>query len=294
MFRAVRDFFAARNVLEVDTPLLSPFAPIDVHIDILETEAIAQQTGYLHSSPEYGMKKLLAMGSPDIFQLSHVYRQGEIGPKHQIEFSMIEWYRSHFSFAQLIEETYQLCLLFLDNLPLETLRYAEAFQKTHSLDPFSCSLQELRARSCELGLESPLEEKESYLTFLWDAVENSLGDHCITCVTHFPGSQAALAKTTTENGINYASRFELYHKGIELANGYHELTDPLEQKHRFVLANQKRVALGKKPLPIDEELLQALKLLQNQDFFGVAVGFDRLMMLRHKTMEIRDILPLCW
>lgn len=294
MFQSVRSFFAERGVLEVDTPMLSPYAPIDAHIDILETQAISDQLGYLHSSPEYGMKKLLAEGLTDIFQLSHVYRQGELSAKHQIEFTMLEWYRSGFSFTQLIQETYALITLFLGQTACTTLRYEEVFQSILSIDPFASSLEDLAQRCLELGLSASSFDRELYLSFLWDQIEPSLGHGRLTCITHFPASQAALSRTFVEDDKQYARRFECYYQGMELANGYHELTDPVEQKTRLIAQNNKRISCNKKPLPIDEGFLHALQQLHDRDFFGVAVGFDRLMMLRHHTHDISTILPLSW
>lgn len=294
MFKAVRLFFEERGVLEVDTPMLSKAAPIDAHIDILETKAFHNQIGYLHSSPEYGMKKLLAMGLSDIFQLSHVYRQGELSSKHQVEFSMIEWYRSSFSLSELLQETLALIFLFTGKLPYEIVRYDLLLQSKHPIDPLNCSLQELKTYCSELGLQLDSTDRDVYLSFLWDLAEVDLGRGKITCVTHFPATQAALSRIVVEEGISYASRFECYAQGLELANGYHELTDPTEQRARLLEQNSKRISLNKPELPIDEKFLEALHHLKSQDFFGVAVGFDRLMMLRHNTEDITHILPLSW
>jgi lysyl-tRNA synthetase class 2 len=275
--------------------MLSKWAPIDAHIDILETKASFTESGYFHSSPEYGMKKLLAKGLGDIFQLSHVYRQGEISSKHQIEFTMIEWYRKHFTFWKLLDETHALMTLFLGQLPHTILRYEEPFQRVYSINPFTSSLQELHELCHTLGFHSPpLEDKDVYLSFLWDQLEPSLGKDHLCFITHFPGSQAALAKTFIEEHQHYASRFECYYQGMELANGYHELTDPIEQKKRLLEQNNKRTSLNKPSLPIDEAFLNALHTLSQEEYFGVAVGFDRLMMLRHNTHHITDILPLGW
>lgn len=294
MFKAVRFFFEKRNVLEVDTPMLSKSAPIDANIDILETEAFFDQKGYLHSSPEYGMKKLLAKGLGDIFQLSHVYRQGEVSARHQIEFTMIEWYRKEFSFSRLLEETKQLIFLFLGKLPHEILHYETVLKKEFHINPLSLPLQKLSDFCNALGLDASSDDRDFYLSFLWDIAEQSLGKHHLSFVTHFPASQAALSKTFEEKGNHYASRFECYYHGMELANGYHELTDAKEQSKRLVEQNNKRMSLNKKPLPIDESFLKALDSLSDQEYFGVAVGFDRLMMLRHNASHIAEILPLSW
>lgn len=293
MFKAVRTFFENKGVLEVDTPILSKWAPIDAHIDILQTKATPSHQGYFHSSPEYGMKKLLAKGLGDIFQLSHVFRQGEIGNYHQVEFSMLEWYRSNFSFHKLILETKSLIELFLGSLPYKQTTYAQVLQSTFGIDPMIVPLAHLQHIAKENGFSSDSKDRDVYLSFLWDIAEESL-DKELTCVTHFPASQAALAKTFEENNTKFASRFEFYYKGLELANGYHELTDPQEQHQRLLEQNEKRVSLGKEPLPLDLDFIKALQHLRSQEFFGVAVGFDRLMMLRHNKEHIEQILPLGW
>lgn len=292
-FKAVRTFFEQRGVLEVDTPLLSKSAPIDVHIDILTTQATSAHVGYFHSSPEYAMKKLLAKGLGDIFQLSHVFRQGEVGAYHQVEFTMLEWYRSNFSFQGLIEETKALIELLLGPLPFAQVKYTDVLHSAFGIDPLSASVDSLKQLAQELGLTLDSEDRDVYLSFLWDKAEASFTTS-LTCVTHFPASLAALAKTFEEAHQHYAARFEFYYNGIELANGYHELTDPIEQNKRLQEQNAKRQALGKQLLPVDLDFLAALEQLQSQEFYGVAVGFDRLMMLRHNKDNIEQILPLGW
>lgn len=294
MFKQVRSFFEERGVLEVDTPILSRSAPIDAHIDILETIPFPNQKGFFHSSPEYGMKKLLAKGLGDIFQLCHVFRQGEVSSKHQIEFTMIEWYRQNFSFSQLLEETKELIFLFVGELPYEIVKYETILQHTYQIDPFFTSLDTLRRLCKKLGLYADSSDADLYLHFLWDLAEASLGKKKLTFVTHFPASQAALSKTFQEKGNHYASRFECYYQGTELANGYHELTDANEQKKRLLEQSRKRAALHKPILPIDEGFLKALENLSHREYFGVAVGFDRLMMARHHAPHIETILPLGW
>lgn len=293
MFKAVRAFFEDKGVLEVDTPILSKSAPIDANIDILQTQATSSQQGYFHSSPEYGMKKLLAKGVGDIFQLSHVFRQGEISSYHQVEFTMLEWYRSDFSFQKLIIETASLIELFLGPLPYKHTTYGQVLHSTFGIDPMTTPIENLQHIAKEKGFNCDSNDRDVYLSFFWDRAEESLNKE-LTCVTHFPASQAALAKTFEDNHVSYASRFEFYYQGLELANGYHELTDPQEQHLRLLEQNKKRISLGKEPLPLDLDFLKALEHLKSQEFFGVAVGFDRLMMLRHNKEHIEQILPLGW
>ena len=289
MFAQSRNFFAVRNVLEVDCPILSKAASVDAHIDLITT----QEGEFLHSSPEYGMKRLLAEGIGDIYQLSHVFRAGERGLKHRPEFMMAEWYRIGFTFEQLIDETLDFIRLFLGSLPSSRISYRQAFEKYAGIDYLTSSVQELH--NCliknKIEFDSSLVDKEELLNqILALLVEPHLGLNELTVLDYYPASQAALAKTCNINGEQVAERFEVYYQGVELANGYHELTDAQEQRKRFIEANQLRLEMGKNALPIDELFLAALhKGLP--DSCGVAVGFDRLMMLRHNKVNIQDVIP---
>lgn len=262
MLARSRAFFSDRGLLEVDVPILSRTASIDLHIDLIEVRCCGK-TAYLHSSPEYGMKRLLAEDIGDIYQISHVFRDHEWGSRHTTEFMMAEWYRMGFTFQQMLEETIEYIALFIDSKSVERFSYYEAFIRFAGRYP-----------------SSP-EERDSLYAF---EIEPRFTKQALTVVSDFPPEQAALARLG-ENGL--AERFEMYYGGMELANGYHELTDPHEQRSRVVAANQARVALGKEKLPIDEEFLLALER-GLPDCCGVAVGFDRLMMLRHQLEEIRD------
>ena len=266
MLTQARLFFSERGITEVDCPILSSKASVDAHIDLIYSES---SQVYLHSSPEYGMKKLLAQGSGDIYQLSHVFRKGEMGKKHRPEFMMAEWYRCGFTYDQMIEETCSFIQLFVGMLPIQSLSYKEAFKKYANVDITTKSDEELNEI---LGLH----------------VEPQLGNECLTVITNYPASQCALAKTAHVDGERVAKRFEVYCRGLELANGYDELTDSAEQKRRFHEANKQRKQLGKQALPIDDEFLSILDSVP--DCCGVAVGFDRLMMLRHNTEDIADVI----
>lgn len=268
MLEKARLFFKERSILEVDTPLLTPLPSLDTHIDLIETSDIGKK-GYLISSPEYSMKRLLAEGSGDIYQLSHVFRAGESGRRHSPEFLMAEWYRVGFTFDQMIEETADFISLFLGPLPRRKISYREALLQCAKIDP--------------IGHDD--EELNRLLAF---EVEPKLGKGELTILTHYPASQAALAKQTVIDDYAVAERFEIYYEGIELCNGYNELSDSKEQRLRFEEANCQRSALGKEPYPIDEALLLALERLP--PCCGVAVGVDRLMMLRHGKTHIDQIL----
>ena len=294
MMSSARSFFSSKNVTETDIPILSKGASVDAHIDLIPAKVSRKETYYLHSSPEYGMKRLLAEGSGDIYQLSHVFRDGEISPKHRPEFMMCEWYRLNFTFQQIIDETVDFISLFLGALPVEQKTYRQTFLD-FGIDPFSdyeTLVNELKKRGIEPYPELKAEGTDGCLNLLLSHfIEPTLGQNKLFILSHYPASQAALAKTTLEAGHPVAERFEVYYNGYELANGYHELADPIEQEKRLIEANESRIAFGKDPLPIDYAFLAALKK-GLPPCCGVAVGFDRLMMLRHHKTNIKEILPL--
>lgn len=216
------------------------------------------------------MKKLLAEGCGDIFQLSHVYRDFEEGQRHQPEFMLAEWYRQGFSLDQMIAETVAFIALFLDVAIVETLTYEEAFLKY-----VGCSAEDVADRDEHFALH----------------IEPYLGKGGLTLIKGFPPEEAALARIDEEKEI--AMRFELLYKGMELANGYEELIDPKEQRNRLCEANKMRISLGKEPYPMDEEFLKALER-GIAPCSGVAVGFDRLMMLRHDCPHIEGVIAFVW
>lgn len=298
MFSRVRAFFSQKDILEVDCPALSKSAAIDAHIDVMSVALKDGENGYLHTSPEYGMKRLLALHLGDIYQMSHVFRDGELGPQHNPEFTMVEWYRLNAQFEEFIQETLAFIRLFLNDLPSYSLTYRKALQKHANIDYLSATSQEMIACAKVNALHIPENaqdwDKDTLLQFLMSfVVEPHLGQDSLCVLTDYPASQAALSQTKTKGEEPVAERFEIYFKGIELANGYHELTDPVEQRRRLHQSNAERVLLGKSPLPIDENFLNALDE-GLPDSCGVAVGFDRLMMLRHHKKEIHEILPFSW
>jgi elongation factor P--(R)-beta-lysine ligase len=264
MFAKARDFFAKKGVLEVDVPMLSLSAPIDLYIDIIEATC-CHKKAFLHSSPEYGMKRLLSEGIGDIYQISHVFRDHERGSRHSPEFTMAEWYRIGFSFEEMIQETINFIRLFLNEASqmIERMTYHEAFSRYIGYYPQSS------------------EERDSLYAF---EVEPHFGNHGLTVITHFPSEQAALARLGPHG---FAERFEIYFQAMELANGYHELTDSMEQRKRLIQANEAREKHGKTKLPVDEEFVAALEK-GVPDCCGVAVGFDRLIMLRNQLEDIHE------
>lgn len=292
----VRSFFFSKGVLEVDCPALSFSAPIDPHIDVMKVDT-GCGVGYLHTSPEYGMKKLLSRGSGDIYQLSHVFRAGEMGKLHHPEFTMLEWYRIGFSLSQMIEETLASINLFLPNLPSKQMSYRTLFHQELGIDPMKASCADLlalaKAKGCDLPLDASNWDKDTLLQLLLATfLEPFLGSDHLFVLTHFPSSQAALSQVVMdEYGDPVALRFEIHYKGIELANGYQELTEAQEQRKRLEESNRIRMEAGKEPLPLDEELIEALKR-GIPDCAGVAVGFDRLLQLSLGKADLSSALPL--
>lgn len=298
MLAKARTFFADRGVIEVDCPCISASASVDAHIDLIPVTYHSRQTRYLHSSPEYGMKRLLADGIGDIYQLSHVFRDGELGTKHNPEFMMAEWYRIGISFSDMIQETMAFIRLFLEDLPDTSITYRAAFLKYAGFDYLSISEEQLLRYIKKQGI-APYhnianEGKDALLNIIMGyIIEPNLGQDGLCALTHYPASQAALSQTTWFDDEHVAERFEIYHKGVELCNGYNELCDADEQYERLVAANAQRAALDKSTLPIDQDFLNALKK-GLPDCCGVAVGVDRLMMLRHNKTNIADVIPFPW
>lgn len=256
----VRSFFHGRNILEVDTPILSPYPSLDAFIDVIKADG-----GYLHTSPEYRMKELISQTRLDIYYLGHVFRKEEKGRLHNTEFTMIEYYRVGKSLDFLIEETLELISLFLPNKPIHYVSYADALSKFGKVyDNPNLSAQERRHLTWAIDVEPFLKE--------------------ITVVTPFPSEESALAKFI--NG--QAMRFEIYYNGVELANGFDELMNVEEQRSRFMQANKTRSSLDKEIYPLDESFLSALNQLP--DCTGVAIGFDRLLQIKLKTDSIHEVL----
>ena len=267
----MRAFFAKRNVIEVDTPILNPAAQIDRYIDPIQTEC-----GYLHTSPEHGMKRLLAAGSPDIYQICHVFRKGETGPLHNPEFTMIEWYQKNITFEKHIEENLALISLFLPNLPTLQMTYADAFEKYLSLNPFKDDLPAVPFDSTD---------RDEILNYLWaEKIEPAFPKDSLTIITDFPATQAALSKLKPDGLTAY--RFEVYSRGIELANGYNELSNSTEQRARYLSQN----ALRKNPLPLDEPFITSIDQLPQ--CCGTALGFDRLLALQTEATSVASVIPL--
>lgn len=298
MLQKARQFFSERAIMEVDCPILTESASIDAHIDLISAICQRDSKRYLHSSPEYGMKRLLAEGLGDIYQLSHVFRDGEYGLKHNPEFMMAEWYRVGMSFEELIKETVAFIELFIGRQTVDITSYRDAFLQYARVDPYHATKIDLINHIKNLGIDTSFdlcsEDKDTLLSqILTYQIEPKLGFGKLTVLSLYPPSQSALAVVRNIEGVDVALRFEVYYQGIELANGYYELQDYVEQKNRLEESNEMRKALGKGALPVDYRFLDALKK-GLPECAGVAVGFDRLLMLRHNVQSIESVIPFSW
>ena len=302
---AVRSFFERRGVLEVDTPVLARFGVTEPQIQSISVhlEALASTRLFLQTSPEYAMKRLLAAGSPDIYQMGPVFRDGESGRRHQPEFILIEWYRRGLTLAQIAGETCALVNELGETLgeaprPVTQLRYREVFLAATGADPLStetAGLAQLAGRMLGASMTARLaRELETDHALCLDLLMShrvipSLAPNELTVITHYPACQAALARLNPDDPRE-AERFELFLHGMELANGYRELTDPSQQAARFAADRQRRARLGRPDMLPDPDLLAALAH-GLPDCCGVALGFDRVMMALLGQEDILGVRP---
>lgn len=299
LLRKLREFFHSRGFLEVETPLLSADVVVDRHLDpiavTLADDPRRPEAGrrlWLQTSPEFGMKRLLAAGGEAIYQITRAFRNGEIGPLHNPEFTMIEWYRAGDRMREGMELLADLCECLLGRAEVERLSYAEAFARHVGLDPHSASIDELRAAAERHGIAAPAglaNDRDGWLDLLLvERVQPNLGRPRPTILFDYPASQAALARVRDDRPP-VAERFELYVDGIELANGYHELLDAAILRGRIAEANASRAADGKPQLPSESRLLEAMEA-GLPPCTGVALGFDRLVMLAAGARTLAEVM----
>jgi len=289
-----REFFRARNVLEVETPAMVNAPVSDVNLG--SVQALVPGRGaplFLHTSPEYAMKRLLAAGSGDIYQICRVFRGHERGRQHNPEFTMVEWYRLGFSLEDLMREVGELVRGLLGgDLPVEFLSYRDALRRHAGLDPLAADDAELQRAAQALGLAAAQARKASrdeLLDLIVGAqVGPALGSDALTFLHRYPATQAALARLDPADA-RLALRFELYHRGVELANGYHELASGTEQRARFAADQATRRSRGLATYALDGNLLAALDA-GLPDCAGVALGFDRVLMLALDATSIDEVL----
>lgn len=305
VLRQLRAFFDGHGLLEVETPIATADGVVDRHLDPLSVvgpeppSAAGGATRWLQTSPEFAMKRLLAAGAPSIYQITRAFRAGERGPLHNPEFTIVEWYQRGQSFFEGMEFLSLLAQEILQSAPAECLTYREAFRRYLSIDIATCATEEivayLREHDVACPASAPREDRDFWLDLALTAgVEPHLGQTTPTIMYHYPPSQAALAQVTQdEAGNQVAERFELYVRGLELANGYHELLDPVEFRHRQETANQWRRADGKLMLQPAGYLIEAM-VHGLPACTGVALGLDRLLMVLSGAQSIDEVLAFPW
>lgn len=312
LLRETRAFFDARGYVEVDVPLLSHDRAVDPHMEpfTIVCDTRAGRNLYLQTSPEFGMKRLLAAGLEAIYQLSHVFRRGESGALHNPEFMMLEWYRAGDTYSQQMQFVEELvCALFsaagrvapADGLVLNRRRpvtpfsrttYRSAFLRHTEADAMIMPAAELESLAIERGIQIPQgmsgADRDDWLNLLLaELVEPNLGVERPEFVYDYPASQAALARITSD-AVPVAERFELYIQGIEICNGYQELTDPLELRRRISSQNERRARAGAVPLLLSSRLSDAMEYGLPESS-GVALGFDRLLMFISGADKITEV-----
>ena len=306
LMSAIRHFFATRQVLEVQTPLLSQAGNTDTFLQSVAAHVTYQDkpcTYYLHTSPEFAMKRLLASWQVPMYQICPVFRDNEIGARHNIEFTMLEWYQPNYSLDDMAAQLGELLeLLYGHPIIMSHYRYVDAFMDFVGIHPLTASLAALQAVAEDKGLigfdfnsvescDSEQDRRQSWLDLLFShAVEPNLGHDLPTLVIEYPPATAALAKTAVDKEGNIvAKRFELYIKGIEIANAYDELADGQALRERFEQDNQLRGRHNLPQMPIDMHLLAASNDLIPCS--GIAVGIDRLLMVITGASSLEEVIP---
>ena len=300
LLRRLRDFFADRNFLEVETPLLSAETVVERHIDPLRATLPHDprrpdigRTMWLATSPEQSMKRLMAAGGQAIYQVTRAFRAGERGPLHNPEFTIVEWYRRDDTMESGMQLLSDLCQALLQVEPADTSSYSDAFQTHVGVDPHTADVQTLREAARQHGIDPPSglsgKDRDGWLDLLLvERVEPRLGQQRPTILYDYPVSQAALARVR-DGSPPVAERFELYVHGIELANGYCELVDAGVLRQRFEETNAWRQADGKAALPEAHRLLAAMRH-GLPSCTGVALGFDRLVMLAAGAKSLDEVI----
>ena len=292
----IRDFFAARGVLEVETPLLGARGAMDPAIASFFATGPDGRVRWLQTSPEYAMKRLLAAGSGPIFQIARAFRAGEEGPRHNPEFTLLEWYRPSYDHHRLMEEVGELVVAVLGCPAPRRIAYARAFRELAGVDIDRASDEALRERAREAGADRRTAaelERDGCLDlllahFVQPGLSELVGSRAVF-LHDYPVSQAALARVTRTRDGDRAERFELFVDGVELANGYHELTDSTEQRRRFEAEAARRRGAGLPVMEMDERLIAALAH-GLPACAGVALGLDRLVMLALGFASVGDVI----
>jgi len=300
LLKRVRGFFEERGFLEVETPLISGDTVVDRHLDPFVVRSVEdrgerepERRLCLQTSPEFCMKRLLAAGAGAIYQITRAFRAGERGPMHNPEFTLVEWYRAGYGPDEGMQLLGDLCEALLERGPAERISYRDAFRQYAGIDALAASLSELRSAAEQQGIAVPEtlspSDRDGWLDLLLvEKVQPHLGVERPTILYDYPATQAALARIRPEDPP-VAERFELFVDGIELANGYHELLDPDELRRRITETNLRRQLDGKRPLPSQSRLLAAMEAGLPPSV-GVALGFDRVVMLAAGAKTIDEVL----
>jgi len=301
IIQKIRHFFANKNIIEVETPLLSSGTTTDVHLEAFSTRYKFLDDSnenhctpmYLQTSPEFAMKRLLASGYGCIYQITKAFRHEPYGRHHNPEFTMLEWYRIGFDHFDLMNEVSELLIDVLNCQPCIRMSYQEVFIKYLGIDPLEVSIDQLMTIiNSKRKLEKWLEDEtdiDTLLQFIFsEIIEPQIGIEAPYFIYHFPSSQASLSKISSIDA-RIAERFECYYRGMELVNGFNELTDGKQQELRFNNDNDNRASKGYPLMPIDNNLINALNI-GLPDCAGVALGIDRLVMLALNEKHINCVL----
>ncbi len=285
-----------RGILEVETPALSQSGNTDPYIDSFSVHT-RSGTRYLHTSPEYPMKRLLAAGSGDIYQLCKVWREEENGAQHNSEFSMLEYYRVGFSERRLMQEVAELLTLLLPNItiPPSYRSYQACFLETLALDPHNVSIAALQRCAAAHQIEVSGElDRQGWLDLLFThVIEATFDPHRLSFIYHYPAEQAALAQVISQEGVAVAQRFEVYCGALELGNGYQELTDAARSAERLQQDAAQRLNQGLAPIPADLRFLAAMQAGLPRSA-GIALGLDRLLLCQSGQSTLKRVISFAW
>jgi lysyl-tRNA synthetase class 2 len=291
----IRAFFRARGVLAVETPYLSQAGNTDPMIESA-TVSLNQQQRYLHTSPEYPMKRLLAAGMGDCYQIAKVWRAEEVGRQHNPEFSLLEWYRVGFSYQQLMDEVLDLLagLLPIRTDSVQRYAYADCFLEKWQINPHIASQAELEKilQQEEISIVGELDRQALLDVLMTHCIEPTFAKHTLTIVYDYPVSQAALACIKSMDDYAVAQRFEVYWGDLELGNGYQELTDATKNRQVLEQEQQLRHIRGQSIIPKDDAFLAAMQTMPKSA--GIAMGLDRILMAMLAKSSIDEVISIAW
>lgn len=300
MNQQVRAFFMQRGVLEVETPALSQSGNTDPYIDSFSVPVNSgSELRYLHTSPEYPMKRLLAAGSGDIYQLCKVWRRDEAGSHHNPEFTLLEYYRVGFSYVRLMQEVDVLLRELLPNLTETSkfISYRDCFLERLGIDPHIVSLTALKNCTAAQGIEvndTSALDHQAWLDLLFThVIEAGFATNQLTFVYHYPAAQSALACVTEHKGVAVAERFEIYCGALELGNGYQELTDGTANGDKLRHDARQRSRAGLTEVATDQRFISAMQHGMPRSA-GVAIGLDRVLLCRSGKKALNQVISFAW